>query len=98
MEDITAKEVRQIASLAHLQLSDDELSFYQQYLTKILSYVENIKEIDLSDLSDDSVFASDVISCERDDHVTSESLDFTKVSEEAPDMVTTSFRVPRIIE
>lgn len=40
-------EVRKVASLARLSLSDDELTTYQQQLTQILGYVQVLDEVDI---------------------------------------------------
>jgi len=43
---ITEKEVRYIADLANLSLSDDEVHAYQGDLEEILTYVEQLGELD----------------------------------------------------
>ena len=43
---ITEKEVRYIADLANLSLSDDEVRAYQSDLEEILTYVEKLGELD----------------------------------------------------
>ncbi len=43
---ITEKEVRYIADLANLSLSDDEVRAYQADLEQILTYVEQLGELD----------------------------------------------------
>jgi aspartyl-tRNA(Asn)/glutamyl-tRNA(Gln) amidotransferase subunit C len=42
---ITEKEVRNIAELAHLNLSDDEIVAYQGDMEEILSYVDKLNEL-----------------------------------------------------
>lgn len=42
-------EVKKVASLARLSLSDEELATYGEQLTKILSYVEVLDEVDITD-------------------------------------------------
>ena len=43
---ITEKEVRYIADLANVSLSDDEVRAYQGDLEEILTYVEKLGELD----------------------------------------------------
>lgn len=43
---ISDKEVRYIAGLAHLNLSDGEVGAYQKDLEEILTYVEKLGELD----------------------------------------------------
>jgi len=43
----TEKEVRYIAELAHLNLSDEEVAGYQADLEEILSYVDKLQELNV---------------------------------------------------
>ena len=43
-------DVRAVARLARLALSDDEISAYREQLSAILGYVEQLAELDLSDV------------------------------------------------
>ena len=47
---ITRKEVEHVARLARLQFSEDELTQLQSELSKIIDYVEQFSELDLSGL------------------------------------------------
>lgn len=42
---LTRDEVLKIARLARLELSDDEVSFYQNRLARVLDYMEELKSI-----------------------------------------------------
>lgn len=44
---LTADEVRKVAELARLQLSDDEVEAYREQLSSVLAYVEQLNELDL---------------------------------------------------
>jgi aspartyl-tRNA(Asn)/glutamyl-tRNA(Gln) amidotransferase subunit C len=45
---IGKEEVKHIAKLARLGLSEKEIEKYQKELSKILDYIEKLKEIDIS--------------------------------------------------
>ncbi len=47
---LTREEVRQIAELAKLDLSDHEVDIYAQQLSEILSYFEKLQELDTSQI------------------------------------------------
>ncbi len=47
---ITTEEVRKVAGLARLALSDEEAKQYQAQLSNILSYVAQLDEVDVSDI------------------------------------------------
>lgn len=47
---ITKKQVKHIAKLARLGLSDKEIGKFQTDLSEILDYVEQLKEVDVSNV------------------------------------------------
>jgi aspartyl-tRNA(Asn)/glutamyl-tRNA(Gln) amidotransferase subunit C len=50
MAEITAEEVRKVANLARLELTDDEVARFQEQLSAILEAVSTVSELDLSDV------------------------------------------------
>lgn len=48
--DITHDDVRSIAELARLELSDDEVAMYADQLTAILQYFEHLQAVDTSEV------------------------------------------------
>lgn len=48
MTQLTADEVRHIAKLARLQISDAEVESYSTELAAILSYIDTLTEVDTS--------------------------------------------------
>jgi aspartyl-tRNA(Asn)/glutamyl-tRNA(Gln) amidotransferase subunit C len=50
MSTLTHDEVRHIAKLARLTLTDGEVEKYAMELTKILSYIDQLKEVDTSNV------------------------------------------------
>ncbi|HKU18527.1 MAG TPA: Asp-tRNA(Asn)/Glu-tRNA(Gln) amidotransferase subunit GatC [Candidatus Saccharimonadales bacterium] len=50
MADVTRDDVLKLARLARLTLADDEVERYQQELTEILRYVEQLQSTDVSGL------------------------------------------------
>ena len=50
MAEITADEVRRVARLARLELTDDEVAKFQEQLSAILEAVSKVSELDLSDV------------------------------------------------
>jgi aspartyl-tRNA(Asn)/glutamyl-tRNA(Gln) amidotransferase subunit C len=47
---LTEKEVRYVAELAHLKLSDDEVQRFLPQLDSILDYIAKLNELDLQDV------------------------------------------------
>ena len=93
---IGPEEVRKIAHLARLSLSEDEAQQMSGQLSSILDYVEKLGELDTSNVEP----LSHVVPAEtpfREDAVTS---DFPTdlVTANAPDAEQGMFRVPQVIE
>ena len=47
---VTAEQVANIAHLARLQLAENEVNKYQQQLSKVLELVEQMKQVDTSNV------------------------------------------------
>ncbi|HWT55793.1 MAG TPA: Asp-tRNA(Asn)/Glu-tRNA(Gln) amidotransferase subunit GatC [Candidatus Microsaccharimonas sp.] len=50
MADLSRDDVLKLARLARLRLSDDEVAQYQDELTEILKYVEQLDSVDVAGL------------------------------------------------
>ncbi len=48
---ITNDEIKKLAHLARIEVSDEEVAGYAKDLESILSYVDQIAQVDMSDLS-----------------------------------------------
>lgn len=46
MTDLTEKQVRHVAKLARLRLSDEEVHKFTQQLSKVFGYMEILEEVD----------------------------------------------------
>ena len=51
-QKLTEEEVRDVAELAHIALSDKEVSQFQKELGSILGYVDQLQEINTEDISE----------------------------------------------
>ena len=93
---VTEDDVRKVADLARLQLSDEEKTLLTEELNRILSYMEKLDELDTRNVEPTS-------------HVVPVSTPFRRDEAEAfpgrdeilalgPDVKDGYFRVPKIIE
>ena len=96
MPDITAEEVRHVAELAKLALSDEELERSGYELNRILAYFRELQEVDTENVPITS-HAIPMVNVLREDE-SRPSLPAEEVVANAPDGVDVFFRVPRIIE
>lgn len=93
---ITKQEVEHVAKLARLELSDTEQEMLTDQLSNILTYVEQLNELDTKGVEPTS-HVLDINNVMRDD-VPSESLNQERALANAPDKAAGYYRVPKIIE
>ena len=94
--EINKEQVEHVARLARLEVSEDEKAMFARQLSGILTYMDQLKELDTKGveptatvLPTDNVF--------RDDNVRP-SLPQEKALANAPDQADGFFRVPKILE
>ena len=93
---VTEKDVRYVANLANLQLSDEEVEMYTNDLSRILDYMELLNEVDTTGVEPlDHVIELD--SRLRKDEA-KEPLSHEDALKNAPDADSDYFRVPKVIE
>ena len=86
--------VLQIAKLAHIELTDEEIELFTSQLGSILQYVEKLNEE--SEHAEPFVF-SELLSLPLRDDIPVPSLPIEESLKNAPDHRKNLFRVPRII-
>lgn len=93
---VTEKDVRYVAHLARLQLTDDEVESLTEDMSEILGYMETLEELDTSNVEP----LEHVIEMEyrlRDDKA-KEPLSHKEALKNAPDADSDYFRVPKVID
>ncbi len=97
---ITREEVLRVAKLAHLSLSDAEVAKFQGQLDTILSYIDKLKELDLSGVQPmaQALEANAKSGAALRDDVVCVSQVSKAVLEQAPEAKAPYFRVPKVIE
>ena len=92
-EKITIK----IASLAKLELTDNEVKEYSKDLTNILKWMEELKEVDVSNVEPvTSVIKNELH--EREDIALDNTVEQEKILSNAPEKAGEYFTVPKVIE
>ena len=96
---LTDAQVREVADLANLQLSDEEVTRMSHDLGQILTYVEQLNELDISDIEPMAqvLYEADETATLREDipHV---SLGNELALANAPQKGGGYFKVPKVIE
>tara|TARA_Y100001968_G_scaffold314073_1_gene339003 strand:+ start:270 stop:557 length:288 start_codon:yes stop_codon:yes gene_type:complete len=95
MTKISSSDVRKVAKLARLELSEDQIETYTAQLEEILSYVDQLQEIDTQNIPP-TTRAVEVINATREDLVELNG-SREEILNQAPDREGDFFRVPKII-
>ena len=92
-------DVRNVAALAHLEISEEEIALYSPQLAGIVEYIEQLNELDTDDvepmlggLTDEGAATE----TQRGD-VRTPSLSEAEALAEAPDPQSGHFRVPKVL-
>jgi aspartyl-tRNA(Asn)/glutamyl-tRNA(Gln) amidotransferase subunit C len=97
---ISREEVLRVAELAHLELSDAEIEKFRVQLDSILTYIDKLKELDVSGVEPMAqALKNDVASEGTLRHDVVHNCDIAEeVLEQAPQAKAPYFRVPKVIE
>lgn len=96
---ITEADVAKIAALAHLEITEQELHGFTPQLAGIVAYVEQLNELDTSDVEPAAgglTPEGEMTDTSRDDEVAS-CLGQELALAEAPDASHGYFRVPKVL-
>ncbi len=93
---ITDEQVRQVARLAHLTLSDQECASLRQDLDAILGYVAQLEELDVTGVEPTTHAVALTMTLRQDQVV--QHLDQEAILANAPEREDGMFRVPRAVE
>ncbi len=95
MTKISLSDIRKVAKLARLELPEDQIETYTEQLEEILSYVDQLQEIDTENIPP-TTRAVEVVNSMREDlvEVNSSREDILNL---APHREGDFFRVPKIL-
>ena len=94
-QKITSEQVRHVARLARLALTDAEIERFGPQLESILEYVAKMDDLDVSNV-EPMAHALPLVNVLREDVVTP-SLPLEKVLQNAPETDGPFFQVPKVI-
>ena len=96
MTQISRDDVLHLAQLSSLQLSDDETDNLQEDLANILTYIEQLKEIDTSNV-EPTYQVTGLENIERDDEIIDYGLSRNDLLANAPDKQDNQIKVPKVL-
>ena len=88
-------DVRYVANLARLELTDEEVATFQPQLEAILGHVEALSKLDVSGIDVSS--QTGVVFGKMRDDVPHESLSQAAMLQNAPDQAQGQIRVPKVV-
>lgn len=92
-------DVRKVAKLAHLEITDAEVAMFEPQMASIVEYVEQLKELDTDNIEPmlgGLTAEGEVTDTHRED-VPHESLGQKNALKEAPSAVEGHFQVPKVL-
>ncbi len=96
MVEINKELVKYIASLARLEFDEDELDDFTKKFQRILEYVEQLKELNVDNVS--PTYHVNINKNTMREDIVQPSLQLSEVLKNAPDKKDSFFRVPRVVE
>ena len=96
---ITEDDIRKIATLAHLEITDEELHTLAPQIASIVSYVEQLNELDTSRVEPaiGGLTPEGARTAATREDATRPSLGQAPALEQAPDPAHGHFRVPKVL-
>jgi aspartyl-tRNA(Asn)/glutamyl-tRNA(Gln) amidotransferase subunit C len=90
--------VRDVAHLARIRLTDDEVSEYQGQMDEILKYVEQLNQIDVEGI-EPTAHAEDVFNVIREDKaISTHQLSQEAALRNAPESAHDQIKMPKVVE
>lgn len=92
-------DVRQVAKLAHLEITEEEVALYTPQMDNIVRYVEQLSELDTSDVEISIGGLTPENSATKADRADTphESLGQRNALDQAPAAVEGHFQVPKVL-
>lgn len=96
MTQISSDDVRHLAQLSSLQLSEDEVSSLRGDLSNILGYIEQLGELDTTNVAP-TYQVTGLQNIWRDDEVAEDGTNREELLRLAPDSHDNQIKVPKVI-
>jgi aspartyl-tRNA(Asn)/glutamyl-tRNA(Gln) amidotransferase subunit C len=96
MTDVSRNDVAQLATLSSLQLNDDEIDSLQQNIAAILTYVQQLAELDTEGV-DPTYQVTDLENVWRDDNVIDDQIAREQLLALAPESAEHQIKVPKVL-
>ncbi len=92
---ITEANVRHVAQLSRLKLTDEQVAFFTGQLAEVLEYIDKLRELDVDDVQP-LPHPTDMTNRFRDDQPT-QAMPVDEALRNAPDADPPFFKVPKVL-
>jgi len=96
--ELSKEQVKHIANLARLDLTDEELDLYGKQLKDIFGYIEKLQEVDITGIEPTAQVTGQVNIYREDKVVDWEKTERKNALEEAPEIENNQIKVKRVLE
>jgi aspartyl-tRNA(Asn)/glutamyl-tRNA(Gln) amidotransferase subunit C len=96
MTQISQDDVRHLAQLSSLQLNDDEVNSLQQDIAGILTYVQQLGELNTADVQP-TYQVTDLENVWREDEVAEDTVTREQLLALAPEFANNQVKVPKVL-
>ncbi len=96
MADLTREDILQLARLAKLELTDEEIKKFQNELGDILGYVEKLSEVDVKGLKP-TTQVTGLVNVMRNDEIKPYQADQQALLKNLPDRQGNNIKVRRVL-
>lgn len=96
MTQISSDDVRHLAQLSSLQLNDDEVNSLRQDIAGILTYVQQLGELDTTNVQP-TYQVTDLENVWREDEVTEDVVTRERLLALAPESANNQVKVPKVL-
>lgn len=97
MAKLSLEEVKHIAKLSRLDLSAEETEKYQEQLSSVLEYVEQLSQVDTEEV-EPTANVTGLSNIDREDKIIESVITHEDISKNAPEFKDGSFVVPGVFE
>lgn len=94
-DKLTESQVRHVARLSRLKLSEDEVGYFRQQLSGVIDYVDKLGELDVSDV-EPMAHPTDMTNRFRDDRPR-QGMPVAQALANAPQADPPFFKVPKVL-
>jgi aspartyl-tRNA(Asn)/glutamyl-tRNA(Gln) amidotransferase subunit C len=92
-------DVKQVAKLAHLEITDEEVAIYTPQLAEVVKYIEQLNELDTENIepATGGLTEEGELTITTREDVPRGSLSQEEALSEAPSAVAAHFQVPKVL-